>query len=88
MTITVRFFALARDRAGVDQVQLEVPVIATVDSVSKAIGEKYPSVAPMLPKVAFAINQSYVTADVLLKDGDELAVIPPVSGGNLGSLDR
>ena len=81
MTITVKFFALARDKAGTGDIRLEVPVIATVDSVAKTLGEKYPELASMLPKVAFAINQSYVTADVLLKDGDELAVIPPVSGG-------
>ena len=81
MTITVKFFALARDKAGTGDVRLEVPVIATVDSVAKTLGEKYPELASMLSKVAFAINQSYVTADVLLKDGDELAVIPPVSGG-------
>ncbi len=81
MTITVKFFALARDRAGTGETTLEVPSIATVDSVAKTIGERFPKLAPMLPKVAFAINQSYVTADVLLKGGDELAVIPPVSGG-------
>ncbi len=81
MTITVKFFALARDRAGIAETQLEVPVIATVDSVAKTIAKRFPELSSMLPKVAFAINQSYVTADVLLKNGDELAVIPPVSGG-------
>ena len=81
MQITVKFFALARERAGVAETKLEVSHIATVDSVAKMLGEQYPQLAPMLPKVAFAINQSYVTADVLLRDQDELAVIPPVSGG-------
>ncbi|MBV8780223.1 MAG: MoaD/ThiS family protein, partial [Phycisphaerae bacterium] len=66
---------------GTGEARLDVPVTASVDSVAKTLGEKYPRLAPMLPKVAFAINQSYVTADVLLRDGDELAVIPAVSGG-------
>jgi len=81
MTVTVRLFAIVRERAGVEAVQLQLPEAATVQAASRMLGEKYPSLRDFLPRVAFAVNQEYVAADALLRDGDELAVIPPVSGG-------
>src|SRR3954463_15720476 len=81
MNIRVRLFALLRDRAGASQVALELPSGATVAAASQALGEKLPALSPLLPRVAFAVNREYVAADTTLNDGDELAIIPPVSGG-------
>lgn len=82
MKLHVRFFALARDRAGVSEMRIEVPDRATVDSAATLLAERFPpSFADLLPRVAFAVNMSYVDRNYELKDGDELAVIPPVSGG-------
>ena len=81
MTVTVRLFAILRERAGVGVVQLQLPESATVQAASQLLAERYPSLADFLPRVAFAANQQYVRTDAPLFDGDELAVIPPVSGG-------
>ncbi len=82
MKITVRFFALLRDRAGTSQTELQLPDNARVRDAAEAIAAKFPSAAAMLPRVAFAVNEEYVPPETELRDGDELAVIPPVSGGS------
>ena len=81
MQIRVLFFALLRDRAGVAQTTLELNEGATVAEAAQKLGEKFPAIASYLPRVAFAVNQSYMPNETRLSDGDELAVIPPVSGG-------
>lgn len=81
MTITIRFFALLRDRAGVDQMTLSVSKGATVSDATKMIADQCPSLRELLNRIAFALNREYVEADAVLHEGDELALIPPVSGG-------
>lgn len=81
MRITVRFFALIHDRAGVSQIDLALEPDATVESAARVIGERFPGIAAMLPRIGYAVNQSYVDRTQRLCDGDELALIPPVSGG-------
>ena len=82
MTITVRFFALLRDRAGTSEFELQLADNARVRDAADAIGRQFPSVVAVLPRVAFAVNQQYVPVETQLGDGDELAIIPPVSGGS------
>ena len=81
MHITVRFFALVRDRAGVSQTELNLDAGASVATAVELIGEQFPQVKSILPRIAFAVNQSYVDRATVLESGDELALIPPVSGG-------
>jgi len=80
--ITVKFFALLRDRAGVAETSLDLPTTATVSTATDAIAAKYPALRDLLPRIAYAVNQEYVPATTILKDGDEIALIPPVSGGS------
>ena len=81
MTVTVRLFAVVREKAGRSEIRLELPPGATVNSAHDALAAALPAVAHYLARCAFAVNQSYAAADDPLHDGDELAVIPPVSGG-------
>ena len=81
LRITVRLFALLRDRAGVAELPLDVPAGATVKLAAERLKTLHPSLADLLPRVAYAVNRSYVPAGTELHDGDELAIIPPVSGG-------
>ena len=81
MHIRVRLFAMVRDRAQVSGLALELREGATVVDALALLGERLPSAVELLPRCAFAINQSYVPREHILRDGDELAVIPPVSGG-------
>ena len=81
MRITVKLFAILRDRAGTGELPLELPGDATVQSACSQIVKKLPEIRELLPKIAFAVNREYVKADAILHDGDELALLPPVSGG-------
>jgi molybdopterin converting factor subunit 1 len=81
MTVRVRLFALLRDRAGVGEAALSLPDGATVAAAAAELVTRFPSVGDAVPRVMYAVNQEYADAGTVLKDGDELALIPPVSGG-------
>jgi len=52
-----------------------------VATARDALGERVPAIQGFLPRIAWAVNQAYVPIETELHDGDELAAIPPVSGG-------
>jgi molybdopterin synthase catalytic subunit len=79
--ITIRFFAILKDRAGVAETSLELPPGATVAAAIESLVNRFPDLRRDCARVAFAVNRSYVRPDHVLADGDELALIPPVSGG-------
>ena len=81
MRINVKLFAVLRERAGTDQLALDLEDGARVATAIEQLGQRFPSIRDMLPRVAFAVNRAYVKPDANLNDGDELALIPPVSGG-------
>ncbi len=81
MKVTVKLFAIVRDRAGVSDVALDLPEGATIASAAGQLAKKFPAIEAFLPRCAFALNLEYTSISEPLKDGDELAVIPPVSGG-------
>jgi molybdopterin synthase catalytic subunit len=82
MTVNVRLFAILRERAGQDRIALELDAGATVDDALAALGRD-PGLAELLDRmaVAMAVNRDYASGDTELHPGDELALIPPVSGG-------
>jgi molybdopterin synthase catalytic subunit/molybdopterin converting factor small subunit len=77
MRVTVRLFAGLRERAGTGTRDLELPVGARVQDVwtSLDLGDEPPG-------LAYAVNRAYVERNEALSEGDEVAVIPPVSGGD------
>ena len=81
MTVRVRLFALLRDRAGTGTIDLPLPDGATASAAAEAVAARFPGVRDAVPRVMYAVNQEYADAGTVLKDGDELALIPPVSGG-------
>ncbi len=81
MTIRIKLFAVLREKAGVSEVQIEIPRQATVAAARDSLVRQFPVLAPLLSRVAFAVNLSYAGIDTILKEGDELAILPPVSGG-------
>jgi MoaE-MoaD fusion protein len=85
--VRARLFAVQRELAGTREVALELPAQATVDDAWRALVERHPALAPGRAFVRFAINGEYVDAATTLSDGDELACIPPVSGGH-GAANR
>ncbi|MGA2453065.1 MAG: molybdenum cofactor biosynthesis protein MoaE [Solirubrobacteraceae bacterium] len=82
MLVHVRLFAILRERAGTDRVELRLRPQATVADALGALAERE-SLAELLARlpVRMAVNRDYATLDTTLAPEDELALIPPVSGG-------
>ncbi len=81
MKIEVRLFAAARELAGVSALEVELQSPATVRQLRHHLAEKAPALAPMVPHMAIAVGSDYVEDDALIRPGDQVACIPPVSGG-------
>ena len=81
MRITVKLFAVLRDQAGVSELSIEMPSGATVGDTIELLIARYPALRASAARSAVAVNLAYATRDAALNDGDELALIPPVSGG-------
>jgi MoaE-MoaD fusion protein len=81
LRIHVRLFAMQRELAGTRDVDLELPPGSTIEDAWNALVDRFPALAPGRPAVRFARNGSYQPAETALEDGDEVVMIPPVSGG-------
>ncbi|HEY1922279.1 MAG TPA: MoaD/ThiS family protein [Tepidisphaeraceae bacterium] len=81
MKVRLRMFAILRERSGVSDMELELADGATVGVAMEEVGRRFGAIKELLPRAAAAVNLSYAKAGALLHNGDELALIPPVSGG-------
>jgi molybdopterin converting factor subunit 1 len=81
VTVHVRLFAVLREKAGTSEFPLQLPDGATVADARGPLLERAPALREHIGRVAYAVNRSYVKPETRLNDGDELALIPPVSGG-------
>lgn len=81
MRCNVLLFAIARERAGRASVELDVLDGSTIMDLKLMLARECPELSPLLPAVRIAMDGAYVTDDQPIRDGAELAVIPPVSGG-------
>jgi molybdopterin converting factor subunit 1 len=79
--MTVLLFAAARDLAGADAVTVELPAGATVADLRGELARRFPALAGLLARSALAVNHDFAEEDQMLMPDDEIAVIPPVSGG-------
>jgi molybdopterin synthase catalytic subunit len=82
MRVSVRLFAILRERAGADELEIDLPEGATVAQAMDALREQ-PGLDEPLERirVAMAVNREYADPETKLAPGDELALVPPVSGG-------
>jgi molybdopterin converting factor subunit 1 len=81
MNVRVRLFARARDLARIDSLSLEIPPGATADDLRRCIASACPALADLLPRCALAVNDEFAGNDLVIPPGAEIAVLPPVSGG-------
>jgi len=84
MKITVRYFALLRERMGLDSEVLSWDdAEPTVERLRRHLADRVPALAVFLRSgpILVAVNRQYAAADTLLSDGDEVALFPPVTGG-------
>ena len=79
--IRVRLFAIQRELAGTRELAVDLPDGATIEDAWAAVVARFPAIGPGRAFVRFARNATYTSADTTLADGDEVALIPPVSGG-------
>ncbi len=88
MKITLRYFALWREQIGRDEETREVAPDTTVRALIDEVTASHPRLAALRPSTMFMVNQEYAPLGQTLADGDEVAVIPPVSGGSGTSRDE
>jgi molybdopterin synthase sulfur carrier subunit len=81
MQITVKLFALMREKAGTDTISLEVPAPAVLSQAVAVLVRQYPVLAPYIANTRFSLHMDFVDPETILAEGDELVLIPPVSGG-------
>ena len=78
--VTLRCFAAVRDILDTDTVTVEIEAGTTARGMLEKLGQQHPALLRV--PVAFAVNRDYARADSVLSDGDEVAFIPPISGGS------
>lgn len=81
MVITVKFFASLRELVNADECRLALSPGACALEAKRLLEDRYPGLGPLLPYARLAVNLEYQPWEVPVRDGDELALIPPVSGG-------
>ena len=81
MRVTVRLFARLRDIAGSAELIRDAVAGATVGSVWRDLVRDYPELASYERSISSAVNADYAKMDHRVGDGDEIAFLPPVSGG-------
>ncbi len=81
MIVQVLYFAQARERAGRASETLEIPGGARLAQAVEAIRAAHPDLAPLWAHLAVAVDGVLAPADAPLRDGAEIALLPPVSGG-------
>ena len=81
VTVKVRLFAAVRDEAGLAEETLSLEPPATLAGVWEALCARHPQLAPMRDHVLPAVGLRFASFDRPVADGDEVAFLPPVSGG-------
>lgn len=82
MLVKVLYFASAREEIGLREEKLQLPEEdATLATLRRALIDKYPQAAETIATITLARNLEYSEDDVALAEGDEVALIPPISGG-------
>jgi molybdopterin converting factor subunit 1 len=82
MFITVRLFARLRELTGHSELVLELPPGSTGRSLWESLAREFPAIADYERTVSCAVNEEYARMTTTLNDGDEVAFLPPVSGGS------
>lgn len=88
MLVKVRLFARLREIAGQGELPVEVPDGYDAGALWNDLAMQYPGLAPYRSSISCAVNEDYAKFTTRLKDGDEVAFMPPVSGGCQAIADR
>ena len=82
--ITLKYFASLRSIAGKDEESLDLGNETTVQKLSEILAKTTPQIGEMIQgkKILVSVNQDVATLDTVIHDGDEVAFLPPFSGGS------
>ena len=81
MKVRVKLFAVAKELAGYDELEVELPNGATISDLRSAIVIVSPALARIVPHALWAVGTEYATDSTTLTEQSQVALIPPVSGG-------
>lgn len=81
MVVTIRLFARLREIAGASELRRELPEGATAATAWAGLAAEFPAMAGYATAVSCAVNEEYARLGAALQDDDEVAFLPPVSGG-------
>jgi molybdopterin converting factor subunit 1 len=79
--VKVLFFATLKERAGVSEINLDLPSSMPVHELKEMLGEQYPALKEALPSALVSINREFAFDQDIVPPGAEIAIFPPVSGG-------
>lgn len=80
--IIVKFFAMLKGKVGKDEVKISIPGQITLNELKEILKRKFPPIKEFIDKnIIISVNQEFATSDSIIKDGDEVALLPPFSGG-------
>ena len=82
MLVTVRLFARLREMAGDAEIKVELPAGSTAGDAWTLLTTRYPGMNAYASSISCAVNEDYARMSAPLGDGDEVAFLPPVSGGD------
>ena len=81
MRVTIRLFARLRDITGTGELTREISTGATIRTLWRQLTGEFPALEPYERSISSALNADYARMDQVLREGDEVAFLPPVSGG-------
>lgn len=81
MKIKVKFFASYKEAVGTDELDMDMEDESNVSQLLEAVKAIHPAIGELIEPLIVSVNKEYATFDKVLKDGDEVALLPPVSGG-------
>jgi molybdopterin synthase catalytic subunit len=82
MQVTVKLFGSIREAAGTKELAVEVPEGSTADDLRRLLARDHPSFEEMADRLRISVNYEFVQGESALSEGDEVAFLPPVSGGS------
>lgn len=81
MKVKVLYFSSIKDKLKKTEEEIDISKDMTLDKFLNLLSDKHPEIKESLSNVMLAVNEEYKSKDYTLKDGDVIAIIPPVSGG-------